>query len=922
MEPIKQDGDSSSSESVARLDAMEAVTVAAADAVLDTSSLEFPSNLDVCDQGLVIGDASSSKPVDASLSEAVAAAKADLDSSSPESAFDLGARLQGLLIGDAMLRASTAEFHPATVQKQTSSSIAVQHQPSATVLQPAAAFSNVGVHPYASRDASLHAKQLGDRSSSRPQQYHASPTPLLLPLKEPPQVLVPTSTPVAPPPLRHLPQFPPQVVGPTSTLVTQPLPHPLQPPPRALVSTATLDRRMLQQQLQVSPPNWSQSQSYGGGESSTGARFVSPVGAHIYASLCGARNPSSIFASVYGAHSPRSNAPAAPFPPVAPKPSKLTASAKEYLPKSHPSAAQSSSTPSFSASRPSATVLQPGAAFSNAGVDPYAYGPEMVQRPTSSSIAVQHQPSATVLQPGAAFSNAGVDPYAYGPETVQRPTSDTWVDSPLFEPIPSKDYRLSALSPSWVAQSSSTPSCSAIPYGSIGPSHPSMTQWPSTPSSDAYQHSASASQPRYPAVVSDSERVRALLADPYAYRMLGGEAGIGRTEIRNRLLMAPMELVFAMVPRWSSHVVDLLQEGGQEVRLSVLAGVKRNVHKIMVSCEGQAVFIQLLRSCEGLPHELQGIVLAACNGNGFLMRIARNDSGFTSLKELISAVAPHPQLCEALINCLLREGLMRNDSVRILEHCFTTLPYNDCSWVPHGAVFLYKGQGTLKEGDDLRQTSCPSSPILLPQKPWDGYPPSPRRQEQKEKQEQRKEQEIAGHQHKGNHGMIMIRFAINTIDNMLSSTFGSICLAECFKNARNSELRALEEFILSSIHRLAKGKYSSYFLQKVLQHGSELLRERIAEGLMEDIVGLMVDRCGRFVVETCFIRTGSLPLLQRALHTLQGLPDDRLAELVKKDGRYNDVTDQLLETGREHFPEQALALERRIEKLRKKNNRW
>ncbi|KAL6649382.1 hypothetical protein ACP70R_013606 [Stipagrostis hirtigluma subsp. patula] len=835
MEPIKQNGDASSSESVAGLDA-----------VLDTSSPEFAPDLDASLQGLLIGDASSSKPVDASSSEAVAAAKADLDSSSPESASDLGARLQGLLIGDAMLRASTAELHPATVQKPTSSSIAVQHQPSATVLQPAAAFSNVGVDPYASGDASLHAKQLGGRSSSRPQQqYHASPTPLLLLPKEPPQVLVPTSTPVAPPPLRHLPQFPPQVVGPTSTLVTQPLPHPLQPPPRALVSTATPDRRMLQQQLQVSPPNWPQSQSYGGGESSTGARFVSPVGAHIYASLRGAHNPSSIFASVYGAHSPRSNAPAAPFPPVAPKPSKLTASAKEYLPQSHPSAVQSSSTPSFSASRPSATVLQPGAAFSNTGVDPYAYSPEMVQRPTSSSIAVQHQPSATVLQPGAAFSNAGVDPCAYDPEMVQRPTSDAWLDSPLFEPMPSKDYRLSALSSSWVAQSSSTPSCSAIPYGSIGPSHPSMTQCPSTPSSGVYQHSASASQPRYPAVVSDSERVRALLADPYAYGMLGG--GIGRTEIRNRLLMAPMELVFAMVPQWSSHVVDLLQEGGQEVRLSVLAGVKRNVHKIMVSCEGQAVFIQLLRSCEGLPHELQGIVLAACNGNGFLMRIARNDSGFTSLKELISAVAPHPQLCEALINCLLREGLMQNDSVRILERCFTTLPYNDCS--------------------------------------------------------------------------IMIRFAIATIDNMLSSTFGSECLAECFTNARNGELRALEEIILSSTHKMAKGQYSNYFLQKVLQRGSELLRERIAEGLMEDIVGLMVDRCGRFVVETCFIRTGSVPLLQRVLDVLQGLPDDRLAELVK-DRSHNHVPGKLLETGRTHFPEQVLALERRIEKLRKKKYRW
>ncbi|KAL6645014.1 hypothetical protein ACP70R_016622 [Stipagrostis hirtigluma subsp. patula] len=262
MEPIKQNDDASSSESVGRLEAMEAVAVAAADAVLDTSSLEFAFDLDVRDQGLVIGDASSSGQQPRSPRPNVPLLLAPKDSMWQPHAPEPN-----------MLRASAAEFQPKTVQMPTSSSIAVQHQPSTNVLQPAA-FSNVGIDPYASRDARLQGLLIGEASSSRQQSRTEHPA---------------------------------------------------------------------REEFHFDPGR--------------GALFRPAV----------VRRPTS--SSIAVQH------------------------------------------------QPSGIVPQPGAAFSYAGLYPYAYGPEMVQWPASSSIAVQHQPSAPVLQPGApaaAFSNAGFDPYAYG----------------------------------------------------------------------------------------------------------------------------------------------------------------------------------------------------------------------------------------------------------------------------------------------------------------------------------------------------------------------------------------------------------------------------------------------------------------------------------------------------------------------------
>lgn len=54
---------------------------------------------------------------------------------------------------------------------------------------------------------------------------------------------------------------------------------------------------------------------------------------------------------------------------------------------------------------------------------------------------------------------------------------------------------------------------------------------------------------------------------------------------------------------------------------------------------------------------------------------------------------------------------------------------------------------------------------------------------------------------------IIIQFSTAIIDELLFSSFGSRCLAECLEHARNGELRALEEIILSRTVEIAMGQY-------------------------------------------------------------------------------------------------------------------
>lgn len=51
----------------------------------------------------------------------------------------------------------------------------------------------------------------------------------------------------------------------------------------------------------------------------------------------------------------------------------------------------------------------------------------------------------------------------------------------------------------------------------------------------------------------------------------------------------------------------------------MLDKVKPFVDTIMGNREGHAVFLELLRACEGRFDELEGIVQAVCNRKGFLM---------------------------------------------------------------------------------------------------------------------------------------------------------------------------------------------------------------------------------------------------------------------------------------------------------------
>ncbi|KAL6645469.1 hypothetical protein ACP70R_017077 [Stipagrostis hirtigluma subsp. patula] len=88
---------------------------------------------------------------------------------------------------------------------------------------------------------------------------------------------------------------------------------------------------------------------------------------------------------------------------------------------------------------------------------------------------------------------------------------------------------------------------------------------------------------------------------------------------------ARWNLRLAMSDETSEHVARLLDERDEEVRLSVLAGVKR---RIMGDREAQDVFVALVYACWEQFDELQGIVVqavVASNDNGFHRRVAKQD---------------------------------------------------------------------------------------------------------------------------------------------------------------------------------------------------------------------------------------------------------------------------------------------------------
>ncbi|XP_072147087.1 putative pumilio homolog 7, chloroplastic [Setaria viridis] len=129
-------------------------------------------------------------------------------------------------------------------------------------------------------------------------------------------------------------------------------------------------------------------------------------------------------------------------------------------------------------------------------------------------------------------------------------------------------------------------------------------------------------------------------------------------------------------------------------------------------------------------------------------------------------------------------------------------------------------------------------------------------------------------------------------------------MVKCFKAATNPELQDFEKIILSHTVQIAKGEFSNYFLQKVLQHGGERLRLNITDCVVEHLVSLSLDRYGTHVVQACFPRTasGGLPLLVRlrlrpALEKFRRLSDEQLAQLVQ-DCYANYVVRELLLAGK------------------------
>ena len=148
---------------------------------------------------------------------------------------------------------------------------------------------------------------------------------------------------------------------------------------------------------------------------------------------------------------------------------------------------------------------------------------------------------------------------------------------------------------------------------------------------------------------------------------------------------------------------------------------------------------------------------------------------------------------------------------------------------------------------------------------------------------------------------VIIQFATVIVDELLFSSFGSRCLAQCLVYARNGELRALENIILNRTVEIAMGQYSNYFLQRAIECGSELLQVAIADRVAADVASLSLDRFGSYVVEASFLLARTPVPLQRLLAAFMSLRGNELADLVR--GSYsNYVVSKLLDAAKNVSP--------------------
>ncbi|KAG2542794.1 hypothetical protein PVAP13_9NG821677 [Panicum virgatum] len=161
---------------------------------------------------------------------------------------------------------------------------------------------------------------------------------------------------------------------------------------------------------------------------------------------------------------------------------------------------------------------------------------------------------------------------------------------------------------------------------------------------------------------------------------------------------------------------------------------------------------------------------------------------------------------------------------------------------------------------------------------------------------------------------IIIRVAIASIDDMISSPIGCRCLGVCLSNARDGELQTLEENIARRAIAIATDQCGAKFLQHALRFGSEELKVRIAERVAQNMVDLSGHSLGNYAVEACFRLTGSDEALRCVLSAFLLLSPGELEALVRGP-HSNCVLAKLLDTGKRYSPSLAEALAKRIDAL-------
>uniref|UniRef100_A0A0E0NQW8 PUM-HD domain-containing protein n=1 Tax=Oryza rufipogon TaxID=4529 RepID=A0A0E0NQW8_ORYRU len=403
----------------------------------------------------------------------------------------------------------------------------------------------------------------------------------------------------------------------------------------------------------------------------------------------------------------------------------------------------------------------------------------------------------------------------------------------------------------------------ASQYQPIGASSRSAVASPSPPRTRRHPYPHPANNYNPSAAIADYQErlvvMNALRANPKDPLWRGvSRISQGRTpeEIRSDMLRGPMPLQLVFFQESAAHVIRLLDEGAEtgvdQYRLSALAAIKSDVHRVMEDREGCQVFMALVRASAEQEDEIHAIIAAAAaasappvDGNGKhkttqLLRVTGQDYGEASLRSLILAAARYPDLCKLLTDCLVCERVMDHaKGDRLLHDCFRAMNYEDSK--------------------------------------------------------------------------ILIKFACYHANKMLLASSGSRCLVECFMNARGEELEHLEQLILANATMIAKGHYSNYFMQKVLEHGSEALKRELVALLMADVVSLSRQQFGSYVVEACFLK-GSSDLKRIVISTFVSLTNDQLADVVQC-GYGNYVIQKLVEACKDDYPEETILLARRIERL-------